>query len=95
MGLRAAHAMILADISGSSAKPLIWRAWASTSLTSAAVPRGARQPGAEAGPPQPREDHGRAGELVQCLRRNRTASTMITMITMTPKLMNMGCSIGV
>jgi hypothetical protein len=36
--------------------------------------------------------NGHAGGLVQCLRRNRTASTMITMITMTPKLMNMGYS---
>jgi hypothetical protein len=36
-----------------------------------------------------------AGELVQCLRRNRTTSTMITMITMTPKLINMGYSSGV
>ena len=38
------------------------------------------------------QDHGRAGELVQCLRRNRTASTMITMITIAPKLINMGYS---
>ena len=36
-----------------------------------------------------------AGELVQRLRRNRTTSTMITMITIAPKLMNMGCSSGV
>jgi hypothetical protein len=35
---------------------------------------------------------GHAGALVQCLRRNRTTSTMITMITMTPKLINMGYS---
>jgi hypothetical protein len=33
-----------------------------------------------------------AGELVQRLCRNRTTSTMITMITIAPKLMNMGCS---
>jgi len=31
------------------------------------------------------QDHGRAGELVQCLRRNRMTSTMITMITIAPK----------
>ena len=54
---------------------------------------GARQPGAEAGPPRPRGSRSRpAGELVQCLRRNRTASTMITMITIAPKLINMGYS---
>jgi hypothetical protein len=35
------------------------------------------------------------GELVQCLRRNRTTSTMITMITIAPKLINMECSSGV
>jgi hypothetical protein len=29
------------------------------------------------------------GELVQCLRRNRMTSTMITMITMAPKPINM------
>jgi hypothetical protein len=38
------------------------------------------------------QGNGHAGELVQCLRRNRTTSTMITMITMNPKLMNMGYS---
>jgi hypothetical protein len=38
------------------------------------------------------QGNGDAGELVQCLRRNRTASTMITMTTMTPKLINMGYS---
>ena len=54
---------------------------------------GARQPGAEAVPPRPRGSRSRpAGELVQCLRRNRTASTMITMITIAPKLINMGYS---
>jgi len=36
---------------------------------------------------------GHAGELVQCLRRNRTTSTMITMITMAPKPMNMRYSL--
>ena len=51
--------------------------------------------GAQAAPPREDQDQGRAGELVQCLRRNRTASTMITMITMAPELMNMGCSSGV
>jgi hypothetical protein len=38
------------------------------------------------------QGNGRTGELVQCLRMNRTTSTMITMTTMTPKLINMGYS---
>jgi hypothetical protein len=60
-------------------------------------PDGPRRPwpvppaGAETGPPRPTGSKvaGHAGELVQCLRRNRTTSTMITMITMAPKPMNM------
>ena len=41
------------------------------------------------------QGNGHPGELVQCLRRNRTTSTMITMITMAPKLINMEYSSGV
>jgi hypothetical protein len=52
--------------------------------------------GAEAGPSHPRadQDHGHAGELVQCLRVNRTTSTTTTMRTIVPKPINMGTPLG-
>jgi hypothetical protein len=55
---------------------------------------GCRQPEQKQGAPAAgrEQGNGHAGERVQCLRRNRTTSTMITMITMAPKLINMGYS---
>jgi hypothetical protein len=52
-------------------------------------PAGAETERAAAGEEQ---GNGYAGELIQCLRRNRTTRTMITMTTMAPKPINMGYS---
>jgi hypothetical protein len=53
-----------------------------------------RRPGQEQACPRPGGNKVTAmrREVVQCLRRNRTTSTMITMITMTPTLINMDYS---